>query len=165
MWKPYSAANSLSLPSLSSDLPRPLVMISESMGSNIAGQEYQLLCTVEVVEGLTFPPDVMWLDRNNVPINQQDIAVGEPENIGNISTLTLTFNPLRTSHAEQYTCQANVIISEVAINVNNNDMFSVNVQSTLCLTFQFLLYKVSLIPTRILARVIPKFPLILETFE
>ena len=162
MWKLYTAANSFPLLSLSSDLPRPLVMIRESMGSDIAGQEYQLVCSVEVVEGLIVAPDVMWLDRNNVPVNQQDITVGEPENIGNITTLTLTFNPLRTSHVEQYTCQANVIISEVAVNVNNNDMFSVNVQSTLCLTFQFLLYKVSSIPTRILARVIQKFPLIFE---
>ena len=102
------------------------------MGSDTAGQVYQLLCTVEVVEGLTVAPDVMWLDRTNVPVNQQDITVGERENMGNITNLTLTFNPLRTSHAGPYTCRASVTIAEVSINVNNDDMFSVNVQSMLC---------------------------------
>ena len=101
---------------LLSDLPQPVVTI-ESMGSRTAGEEYQLICTVEVVEGLVVQPTVAWLDPPNQPASQPNIAVGTAQWEGVSTTLALTFNPLRTSHMGQYTCQAIVNIQEVFIDV------------------------------------------------
>ena len=112
-----------------SDLPQPVVTI-ESMGSGTAGEEYQLICTVEVVEGLVVQPTVAWLDPTNQPANQPNIAVGTAQRNGVSTTLlTLTFTPLRTSHMGQYTCQAIVNFTEVFIDVMGMQTFDVVVAS------------------------------------
>ena len=101
----------------------------ESMGSETAGEEYQLICTVEVVEGLVVQPTVAWLDPTNQPASKQSIAEGTAQRDGVSTTLTLTFTPLRTSHMGQYTCQAIVNIQEVVIDVMGTQTFDVVVAS------------------------------------
>ena len=99
------------------------------MGSRTAGEEYQLICTVEVVEGLVVQPTVAWLDPPNQPASQPNIAVGTAQWHGVNTTLTLTFNPLRTSHMGQYTCQAIVNIQEVFVDVMGMQTIDVVVAS------------------------------------
>ena len=102
----------------------------ESMGSRTAGDEYELICTVVVVEGLVVQPTVTWIYPTNDPMNQLNITVGTAQPNGVSTTLTLTFNPLRTSHMGRYTCQANVNIPVVSIiDVKGNETADVIVES------------------------------------
>ena len=95
-----------------------------------AGESYTLTCTVEVVEGLVVTPDVKWLDPdNNVVATGGSITVGSPETSGNTTTLTLTFNPLQTSHGGEYTCRAKITIEDISVDVTSSDSFNVIVQS------------------------------------
>ena len=101
----------------------------ESMGAGTAGEEYQLICTVEVVEGLVVQPTVAWLDPTNQTASQSNITVGTAQRNGVNTILTLTFTPLRTSHMGQYTCQAIVNIQEVSIDVMGMQTFDIIVAS------------------------------------
>ena len=106
------------------------MVIIESMGSRTAGEEYQLICTVEVVEELVVQPTVAWLDPTDQPVSQPNITVGIAQRNGvNTTLLALTFNPLRTSHMGQYTCQAIVNVQEVSTDVMGMQTFDVVVAS------------------------------------
>ena len=81
-----------------------MVTISES-GTAVSGDILKLTCTVDV----SIPPVVQWIDPNNTVItNTTFITVGPPLRAGNITNLTLIFEPLVTSHGGQYTCQSDV---------------------------------------------------------
>ena len=104
---------------------------AETPGTPLAGDSYTLTCTVEVVEGLV--PVVQWLDPfSNTIVSGGDFTVGDPTIDGTTTTLTLTFNPLRTSHGGEYTCRATVTVEEVSISdVTGEDTFTVTLQSKL----------------------------------
>ena len=87
------------------------ITISEP-GTGIAGDPFSLTCTVEV----SMPPDVQWISSNTTVTNSSQITVGPPVTAGNITELTLTFNPLLTSHRGQYTCRSEVV---TAMSVQN----------------------------------------------
>ena len=98
----------------------------------LAGDSYTLTCTVQVVEGLVVKPVVQWLDPfSNAIVNGSDFTVGNPVTNGTTTTLTLTFNPLHTSHGGRYTCQASVTVNVVSISVSNSTTFDVRLQSKL----------------------------------
>ena len=63
----------------------------------MAGQMYTLTCTGRIVGDTSLTPVVAWNNSNGVVTNGNDITV---------SNGVLTFNPLHTSHGEQYTCQS-----------------------------------------------------------
>ena len=78
-----------------------------SSGVPISGETYNLTCTVES----NVPPTVQWLYSNNstsVVTNESGITVGTQRTTSSTTTLTLSFNPLRTSHRGQYTCQSTI---------------------------------------------------------
>ena len=55
-------------------------------------------------------PTIEWrraLD-NSVIISEESITVGSPLTNGQITTVTLEFSPIKTSHGGQYTCRANI---------------------------------------------------------
>ena len=69
------------------------------MGSSIAGKSIEITCTIfTVISGLVNMPRVAWTelspDHNNIMINGQ-----------NMSSATLVFRKLSTSHGKNYTCQ------------------------------------------------------------
>ena len=83
-----------------------MITFSES-GTGIAGDIFNVACTVDVSR----PPDVQWIYPNGTAVtNSSEIVVGSPMRVGNITNLTLTFNPLLTSHRGQYTCQSVVTV-------------------------------------------------------
>ena len=84
-------------------------MITES-GLPHAGEVYTLVCSVEVSPG---SPNVTWMHDGRVVSSEANITVGDMETTGTTTTLTLTFNPLRTSHGGVYTCQSVVGKSEL----------------------------------------------------
>ena len=76
-------------------------------GAPISGETYNLTCTVEA----NVQPTVQWLYSSNgtaVVTNESGITVGTQKNTGSTTTLTLSFNPLSTSHGGQYTCQSRI---------------------------------------------------------
>ena len=90
--------------------------ISES-GTAVAGDTLSLTCTVDV----SLPPAVQWIHPNSSVItNSSNISVGPPVTAGNITNLTLTFNPLLTSHGGQYTCQSEVDVGSSVQNSTHN---------------------------------------------
>ena len=99
-----------------------------SSGASTAGQAYTLTCTVTVVENLVVGPTLEWLDTDTNIVGGNDITVGPPITTNTNSTLTLTFNPLYTSHGGRYTCRASINISAISLS-NSNETFDVVVQS------------------------------------
>ena len=81
-------------------------------GVSIAGQIYSLLCRVTAPEGLTSEPQVRWISpQGNTLSTGGELIVGNQPVIGNPSRLTtysIQFSPLLTSHGGEYTCQATV---------------------------------------------------------
>ena len=111
-------------------LPAPQLGI-HSDGVSTAGGMYSLTCTMVVVENLAVEPTVEWQFSNgSIIVGGNGISVGNPLTSGNTITLTLTFNPLRTSHGRQYTCSANVRAKSITLS-SNNTVADVIVQSKL----------------------------------
>ena len=73
-------------------------------GSPTLGQQYTLTCNVIVASGVTGTPTVQWVG----PGNSTPITTGRDFAVSSTPPYTLTINPLRPSHAGQYTCQATV---------------------------------------------------------
>ena len=93
-----------------------IITISES-GTGIAGDTFSVTCTVDV----SMPPDVQWIYPNGTTVtNSSGINMGPPVITGNITNLTLTFNPLLTSHGGQYTCQSQVVTALSVQSENTN---------------------------------------------
>ena len=86
--------------------------------------EYTLICRVISAEKLFSPPNIVWMDSN-----RDNITVGPLMPEGAVTTRNLTFDPLRTSHGEIYTCMANITIPEASVAVMSNNSTTINVQS------------------------------------
>ena len=92
-------------------------------GVPTAGEEYNLTCSVIVSAG---SPSIQWQYCNGSNVTTGgDITVGSQETSGTtVTTLTLTFNPLHTSHGGEYSCR-----SVVQGTVERTAMENVTVQS------------------------------------
>ena len=78
-------------------------MVSVTAGGNpTLGQRYTLTCDVSVASGVNGTPTVQWVG----PGSSTPITTGGDFTVSSTSPYTLTINPLRQSHAGQYTCQA-----------------------------------------------------------
>ena len=99
-------------------------------GTSTAGSMYTLTCTVTVVENLVAQPTVEWLDSDSMTVmSGSDITVGSVMRSGSMSTLTLEFNPLHTSHGGQYTCRATINIPNIVTDLSNSAAMNIIVQS------------------------------------
>ena len=106
------------------------ITISHGGGPFIAGQSYNLTCTV-TLENAAGTPSVEWLDPNNNPLhNNGNITVGDTVTVHcSTYTTTLHFTTLRTSHGGQYSCQATLGV------VNNTAAVNITVLSKSILSF------------------------------
>ena len=85
------------------------VSISTSSASILAGQMFNLTCTVRTVDGLQNVPTVEWLDETGTRVTTGgDITVGSAMTSGTMTKLTLTFSPIVVSHGGEFTCRANI---------------------------------------------------------
>ena len=100
-----------------------------SSGASTAGQAHTLTCTATVVENLVIEPTLEWLDTDRHVVGDNDITVGPPITMGTNTTLTLTFNPLHTSHGGRYTCRARINIPAISFSNSNEADSNVTVQS------------------------------------
>ena len=87
----------------------PAISVStHKSGSLVAGEMYTLTCAVvELIDGLTGMPTLQWINSEDSPLVTGDgITVSELNSTDTSATLTLVFNPLRTSHGGKYICRA-----------------------------------------------------------
>ena len=96
------------------------ITISHDGGVFIAGQSYNLTCTV-TLENVIGIPIAEWLDPNNNTLHSSsDITVGDTVTVNcSTYTTTLQFTTLRTSHGGQYSCQATLgaVNNTAAVNI------------------------------------------------
>ena len=85
------------------------VSISTSSASILAGQMFNMTCTVRTVNGLQNVPTVEWLDAAGYRVTTgAGITVASPMTLGTSTTLTLVFSPLWVSHGGEWSCRANL---------------------------------------------------------
>ena len=92
-----------------------------------AGDEIELTCNVTVPENLTVQPTVQWSGGS---VGSEGVTESATNHTGAISTRTLTFSPLLTSHGAQYTCQAEINISSINVTKTGSMIVDIFVQST-----------------------------------
>ena len=88
--------------------PPPDVTIQAS-GSSTAGGTYTLNCTATIAAGLPGNPTVSlnWFGPSGAVVTGGGgVTLGTQATQGTTTSQTLTFNPVRLSHAGGYTCQA-----------------------------------------------------------
>ena len=110
----HSRVHTLSFPPA---LPSPQVTTTMNSTATAGGQQ-ALECNVSVVPFLSVAPTVQWVAPNN-----SEVASGYGP------SLTHTLNPVRTSDAGQYTCQATVDILSVGVSVSAQGSTTLTVQS------------------------------------
>ena len=91
----------------------------------MAGENYTLVCSVIVVDGLADDVilTVSWTDNN---LMQSDFTQGDGVN----TALTLEFDPLLSSHAGRYTCNASISVPAVSAVKINSEPHDIIIQST-----------------------------------
>ena len=102
--------------SISTELQHNITTLSS--GIPRSGETYNLTCTVEA----NVPPTVQWLYTSNgtAVTNNSDITVGTQRTTDSTTILTLSFNPLHTSHGGQYTCRSTTDTPPSTVNMTRN---------------------------------------------
>ena len=109
--------------------PQAPILDIHSSGVSTAGQAYTLTCTATVIENLVVEPALEWLARDRNVVGGNDITVRPSVTMGTNTTLTLIFNPLRTSHGGRYTCRASINIPAISFSNSSEADSDVIVQS------------------------------------
>ena len=74
-----------------------------------AGGSYTLSCSATYEKFLQTTPTLTW----TLPGTTDDITIGDQSNTEDMSSISLNFNLLRTSHGGVYVCEATVSISGI----------------------------------------------------
>ena len=82
-------------------------------------QMYTLTCSVEVVEGLAFPPIVTWMNADNTSVTGN---IMEQETNGATTTRDLVFSSLSAADLREYVCEGCVTINKVFIDRHCGEM-------------------------------------------
>ena len=99
------------------------------------GEEYNITCTVEVIDRLIVAPTIVWIkDRVSTSLLSNDLnTISEPSVLSNISdtmySLSLFFSSLNTFDAGQYGCQASITVNEINVTVTNFSVQDLSLQS------------------------------------
>ena len=95
-----------------------------SSGVSTAGQTHTLTCIATVVENLVVESTLEWLDTDKHVVGGNSITVGPAVTTGTNTTLTLTFDPLHTSHGGRYTCRVRINIPAISV-INSSEVSDV----------------------------------------
>ena len=69
---------------------------------------YSLTCTVSKISGFVNSPTATWTTGGMTVSNGNDISVSSTSSDTSSSSSTLTFDPLRTSHGNIYSCDGSL---------------------------------------------------------
>ena len=100
---------------------------TSSEGTPTAGERYTISCAVSKQQTLSVTPAIVWVDPNGVAINVQVNTTTSGSTI--ISTASVEFNPLLTSHTGTYVCQVSLASATLSLPLNSSASTTVTVQS------------------------------------
>ncbi len=107
------------------DLPVPIITLPPSIVVT-AGQPLSLTCNVTVVEHLVVYPVVEWgVSTGDTP------PAGGTVMSGAMSTRTVSYDSLLTSHGGRYMCSASISISGMNV-AQNEDSIDITIQMWNC---------------------------------
>ena len=109
------------------DLPPPNVTLDQSLIAATAGDDVTITCTATVIDGLVVTPSLQW-EAPGGPINNTGNPSSVTGEVGQVSTITLRFMPLHTSHGGEYSCIATITITGLSP-INNTETSIVIVRS------------------------------------
>ena len=104
--------------SLPPDLADPVLMISPVNSTVTAGDTLTLQCTMTTIPYLAVQPTVKLLGPEGSVLTTSNISL----------MVDLTLDPVRTSHAGQYTCIASVVITSVSVDVSGQSSSTLTVK-------------------------------------
>ena len=111
--------------------PTAIATSVSALGPPVAGYNFTLSCTVTLTAGLLGPPLVVWVDASGQQISStEDITLGDPAILGQVTNRTLNFDPIRTSDGGTYTCLATLSSSALATPLNISTAYTVRVQQS-----------------------------------
>ena len=83
------------------------------------GHDFGLVCTVTMNVDLNADPTLEWVGPDGTPVlSEHNITVGTPMVDDNVTTLTLNFTPLNSSHGGEYICKATVSVPELSVTLS-----------------------------------------------
>ena len=116
----------------------------------MAGERYIIFCTVTKQDTLSVTPDITWLGPNGVEISDQmNSTLSDGGTV--VSSASLEFDPLLTSHGGIYMCQVSLTSPTLSLPLNSTATTTVTVQSKLqfdcndCINF-ILFFSPTLVP-------------------
>ena len=115
-------------------IPSPIINIITT-GITRTVEEYNINCTVEVIDRLIVTPTIVWIkDSVNTSLVSDDLnTINVPSVLSNISdtmySLSLFFSSLNTSDAGQYTCKVTIAVNEINFRVTNSNVQNLSLQS------------------------------------
>lgn len=105
--------------------------IQSDDGAPVLGQSYSMDCIAyKTRSGLINSPALRWISPTGTWLSSRvDFQLEGPTNIGLSSELVALFPTLHTSHAGNYTCQANLSSSALTSSIIKYASFGITVQS------------------------------------
>ena len=103
-------------------------MSIEASPPPLAGRSHTLNCFASIQDYVVVVPVLNW---DSVGA-RSGVLEGQQMNTSNtVARRPLAFNPVRSSHAGQYSCRARIVIPQAGINLNSSAEQNVSVQSKL----------------------------------
>ena len=83
----------------------------------LAGQPHTLGCVASTQDYVVVIPVLNW---NSIGAMSGVLEGQQMDTSNTAARRSLTFNPIRSSHADQYTCRARIVIPQAGINLNSS---------------------------------------------
>ena len=99
-----------------------------SSGIFTAGEVYSLICDVSLSHNLTGSPVIEWVGSDGNVIDNTTLRNVSLTSSSPSTTMTLLFNPLRTSHRDMYWCRATLTDTTANISLMNNALITLVIQ-------------------------------------
>ena len=115
-------------------VPSTAIIISTSAESAPSlGQSLTIRCIVtETVDGLSARPVLQWQNHNGSDIvSGGGVILDGPNSQSTLTTLTLMFSALRTSHAGRYVCRGSLTSPALFSPLVKTEDYNISVQSEL----------------------------------
>ena len=88
-------------------------------GNTLVGETFSLVCSITRALNTSGNLTLKWIGPdNNQVMSMGPIMIGDPLTSGDITTLSLQFNTLFTSHGGEYICQGNLISQDTMYTVS-----------------------------------------------
>ena len=108
--------------------PDPPSVVIHSSCPSTAGETHSLTCDVALAQDFRESPVLEWVwpegSIEDGTVEGVTLSSSSPS-----TTMTLTFDPLRTSHGGVYWCRASVVDPEATLSISANSSYTLTAQS------------------------------------